>query len=257
MNNVFPEKLDDWAIFLDVDGTLLDIAETPEMVVVPPDLPNELALLSKRLNGALAVVSGRSIQSIDGLFHPFKFPAAGLHGNEIRPVSRGPVGRATVDAMCLNPAREALERFAEAHAGIICEDKGASLAIHYRLAPEFFPLIDEMVKVLVENLGHLWTRQEGKMVVEIRPSGSNKGSSLAEILKSHQFKGRFPLAVGDDLTDETMFVAANDLNGRSVKVGSTDATTVAQYQVSSPDVVRSWISKMVTDRAEPRYPVEL
>jgi trehalose 6-phosphate phosphatase len=241
--HVFPDDLERWALFLDVDGTLIDLADTPGDVVVPETLPHGIANLSARLNGALALVSGRSIQSVDALFYPYRFPAAGLHGNEMRHGKDGPVVRVPVDEGDLGHAKRSFGAIAVKWPGVIVEDKGAALAIHYRQAPDAFAEIDICAARIFEELGPRWTRQDGKMVIEIRPSGANKGNALTELTREPPFKDRLPLAIGDDLTDEAMFKMANALGGQSILVGSSDRTSFALSRVESPATVQEWIDK--------------
>ncbi|MBA8879652.1 trehalose-phosphatase [Phyllobacterium myrsinacearum] len=243
ISQVFPDDLRRWAFFLDVDGTLIDLADTPDGVIMPPKLPHQIADLSARLDGALALVSGRSIQSVDTLFRPYRFPVAGLHGNEMRHEMDGSVSRTPVDEHRLDNAKRSFEGIVAKWPGVILEDKGAALAIHYRQAPAAFAEIDVCVTQLFLKLGPHWTRQDGKMVVEIRPSGANKGSALAKFMRSPPFAKRLPLAIGDDLTDEAMFKVANTLSGQSILVGSPGHVSQARSRVESPAMVQAWLGQ--------------
>lgn len=237
-----PALIDGWAVFLDVDGTLLDIAPRPDAIVVPEGLPHDLRLLSAQLGGALALVSGRSLALLKRLFPDLPCSLAGLHGAEIE----FPDG--TSFTMPRSPemddAVRALVVAASQWPGVVVEDKGAAFAAHYRLAPRFAVVVEEEVNSIAERLGDKVAVQRGKSVVEIRPSGHDKGQALKALMTGPPFVGRRPLAMGDDLTDEAMFEAANGLDGLSVRVGSPRAT-LARLAVSSPADVRSWIRSLV------------
>ncbi|MEK1889424.1 MAG: trehalose-phosphatase [Phyllobacterium sp.] len=244
VSEALPAKIASWALFLDVDGTLIDIAATPDGVVVPRALPEHINQLTSALNGALALVSGRSINSIDTLFVPYRFAAAGSHGAELRSELNGPVERAAVDERDLDEARRELDDLSRTWPGVIVEDKGISLAVHYRQAEAAQGEVNQRVADLLAWLGPTWTRQDGKMVVEIRPNGTSKGDAVARLMASHPFQGRLPITVGDDLTDEAMFAYANGVGGRSVRVGSVDNRTEAQFTVASPQSIRQWIARV-------------
>jgi trehalose 6-phosphate phosphatase len=232
-----PSSPDGLAVFLDVDGTLLDFADMPDEVVVPQGLAEDLARLRDRLGGALALVSGRGISYLRTLFPALPCAMAGLHGVEIawgdgtdavRP--RSPDLRA---------AKAALSEAARAWPGVLVEDKGAAFAAHYRLAPGFAPAVEEWMRALAGTLGDGVTMQRGKCVIEIRPSGHDKGTALAAMMARAPFDGRRPVAIGDDLTDEAMFPVADRLGGLSVKVGP--GATAARLRVPAPSDVRAWI----------------
>lgn len=244
INESLPTDLKSWALFLDVDGTLIDIAETPRDVTVPRELPEQLAELSSRLDGALALVSGRSINSIDELFDPYRFPAAGLHGTEIRRERNGEIDRSVLDENSLEGARRELEDLARKWPGMIVEDKGIAIAVHYRRVPEARSQVDHLIETLLVQLGRGWARQDGKMVVEIHPSESSKGTAIAKLMSVSPFKGRSPIAVGDDLTDEKMFEFVNMTSGRSIKVGTSTHASVARFSVDSANSIRHWIAQL-------------
>jgi trehalose 6-phosphate phosphatase len=237
-----PSTADGWAIFLDVDGTLLDIAPRPDAIVVPDGLLEDLRLLSARVGGALALVSGRNLALLKRLFPDLPCSLAGLHGVEIE----FPDGTsfAIPRSNELDAAVQALVTAAAQWPGVVVEDKGAAFAAHYRLAPRFAPAVEAQMMEIAEKLGDKAIVQRGKSVVEIRPSGHDKGSALKALMTSPPFAGRRPLAIGDDLTDEAMFEAANVLDGLSVRVGEPRAT-LARLAVSSPADIRSWIRSLV------------
>jgi trehalose 6-phosphate phosphatase len=233
-----PDRL---ALFLDVDGTLLDIAPTPDGVIVPATLIDNLTRLQDRLGGAMALVSGRSLDYLRGLFPGLSCAMAGLHGSEI---DRGD----GTDAPVLNPAwldaaKTELAVAARDWPGVIVEDKGQAFAAHFRLAPGLAAAVEAEMANLADRLGDGVIIQRGKSVIEIRPAGSDKGVALETIMDLPAFRGRTPLAIGDDLTDEAMFSSAQKLGGFSAKVGPGDS--VASIRIQSPAAVRAWIKSLI------------
>ena len=231
------DEPDRWALFLDIDGTLIDLAVTPDAIQVPLSLAANLSAVSSRLGGALALVTGRSLAYADELFAPARFPIAGLHGAELRAADgKMTVARAT-------PAFEALKRrLVEETAwmeGVLIEDKGAAVAAHYRLAPALDTALETIMRDFADKAGPDWTLQPGKMVFEVRPSRASKGDAVASFLDQASFAGRLPIAVGDDLTDESMFALANARGGQSIRVGSLSHATCALARASSPSAVRT------------------
>jgi trehalose 6-phosphate phosphatase len=229
-----------WAVFLDIDGCLLDLAPTPDEIVVPPDLPGSIERLRMTLGGALALVTGRGLAYADALFDPFPFPIAGLHGAEMR----GPDGK-TIHAIA-PPAfaelKALLVQDAASMPGVLIEDKGAAVAAHYRLAPQYELTLGERMRVFAEAAGPDWALQLGKMVYEIRPSRASKGDAVERFMSEPPFSGRVPLTLGDDLTDESMFAVANARGGLSFRVGRPDAQTCAQGTVATPTQVRRLVA---------------
>lgn len=231
-----------WAVFLDIDGTLLDLALTPDAISVPEALPGNLHALSGRLDGALALVTGRALYYADTLFQPYHFPIAGLHGAELRSAS----GETTMAAVTpeFQALKEQLALDAEAMPGVVIEDKGASVAAHYRLAPDYEANLDKRMRQAAEQAGAGWALQLGKMVFELRPARASKGDAVEFFLSSAPFAGRKPIAIGDDLTDESMFAVVNARGGCSIRVGPPSQGSCAQRRMSSPDIVRDAIAKM-------------
>lgn len=231
-----------WALFLDIDGTLLDLAATPDAIQVPLSLPGHLGAVSARLGGALALVTGRSLAYADGLFAPFRFPTAGLHGAELR----GADGATTLALE--TPAFAALKRrLVERTAwmeGVLIEDKGAAVAAHYRLAPAHDAALEAIMRDCAAEAGPGWALQPGKMVFEIRPARADKGDAVAACLEQPPFAGRLPIAIGDDLTDESMFALANARGGWSVRVGGLTRPTCALARVSAPSAIRSALAAL-------------
>lgn len=229
-----------WCVFLDVDGTLLELCDTPSETFADQELKTLLADVAERLGGAVALVSGRSIAYLDALFAPLKLPAAGLHGVERRKASGAIQGASYVDAQ-LNAARVALTAFVEAHPGTLLEDKERSLAVHYRMAPEFESISRETVAAIAKPMGTNYHVQEGNMVLEIKPYGFTKGTAVKEFMHEPPFSGRQPVFVGDDLTDEGGFRAVEVFGGISIAVGNR---IHAQWRFDDPAAVRGWLGQI-------------
>lgn len=228
-----------WALFLDVDGTLLELAETPQGVHVPTHLKHLLEDVRWRLDGALALVSGRSLANLDGLFSPLKFIASGVHGCERR-TADGHVLRPEVDAATIARVRGQLAEFVRGHEGLLLEDKHYAVAMHFRRAPE---MQDEVYRIMNEVLTHLgptFALQAGKSVLELRPGAWTKGSSITSFMQEAPFAGRIPVFIGDDVTDEDAFEVVNEMKGVSIRVGQAAATR-AKHRLGSVSEVLRWL----------------
>jgi trehalose 6-phosphate phosphatase len=220
------------ALFLDFDGTLVDIAPEPGAVVVPSTLVPTLAALQDYLGGAVAVVSGRRVHEIDQFLAPLRLPVAGVHGAERR-TSTGHMDR--IAAPALDAVERAARGLAAAHRGLLVEHKTTSLALHYRQAPELEALcLQAMGDAIARSHGLALLR--GKMVVEAKPAGASKGEAIEAFLREAPFTGRTPLFVGDDVTDEAGFAAVQRRGGLGVKVG--EGTTVARQRLADPGALR-------------------
>jgi trehalose 6-phosphate phosphatase len=230
------------AVFLDFDGTLVDIAERPDLVSVPAALLTTMQDVHDRLNGALALVSGRSIADLDALLAPLQLPMAGVHGSE----HRDQTGHlSSVDSSSIPASvRRRMTALAESDPGLILEDKGSSLALHYRQSPARESLIRTELNTIFENLGQDFVLLDGKMVVEIRPNGVNKGTAVEKFLTNPPFTGRRPIFIGDDITDEDAFRVVNRLKGYSVKVGSRSQHSAALYELEDVNAVRDWLEPL-------------
>jgi len=235
----------DWAIFLDVDGTLLEYASQPQEVRVGPELIELLRRLRAAAGGALALVSGRSVEDIDQLFEPLVFPAAGLHGTERRSAA-GNVHRHAPPLESLGRAAARIVRLTAEHSGLVFENKGMALALHYRMAPALRALAEREMRAIAAGLGDAFELQAGKFVVEVKPSGKDKGSAVAEFLTEAPFAGRRPVFIGDDLTDEPAFEVVNRAGGHSVKVGP--GITRARWHLFDAAAVRRWLEEYVAHR---------
>src|SRR5215208_6037048 len=197
--------LSETAILLDIDGTLLDLMPTPREVWVPPGLAKTLNRLLDKTSGAVALVSGRSLNDIDLIFAPEQFPAVGGHGAEMR-LSIDSEAVATHAPPMDKELKRRLAAIAKLSPGILLEDKGYSLALHYRLAPHAERAIYEAVSLIRADLPNAPIEvMPGKCVCEIKHSGFTKASGVHELMKREPFKGRRPFFIGDDVTDETVF----------------------------------------------------
>jgi trehalose 6-phosphate phosphatase len=240
MRSQAPAPSLDFSLFLDVDGTLVELAETPAEVTVGEPLKTLLTRVARRLDGAVALVSGRSIETLDALFEPLLFPAAGLHGVERRSASGERRGANYCDPS-LDPARMALAGFVTSHPGTLLEDKGRALALHFRLAPEFEASARQAVSALVRPLAPAYHLQEGKMVLEIKPHEFTKAAAIDEFLREAPFAGRTPVVVGDDLTDQAGFRLAESVGGISIAVGHR---VQGQWRFDNPAAVRHWLASI-------------
>ncbi len=230
------------ALFFDVDGTLLDIRPEPRDVVSDEDLLDMLERLCARCHGALALVSGRSLADMDRIFSPLKLTAVGLHGAEIRDAS-GAERRA--DPRIMDHARKPLRDFVAAHEGLMLEDKGATLAVHYRNRPD---LGAEALRFLLRfSPGDGLAVQEGKFVVELKPGLCDKGTAIAELMRSAPFAGRIPVFFGDDLTDEAGFACVNKSGGLSVRIGSPEVRTQARQVLPDTSDLRALLMQRLQE----------
>ncbi len=221
------------ALFLDLDGTLIEIAATPEAVVVPPDLPSLLANLQRQLGGALAIVTGRTINVVDGLLSPYVPVAAGEHGATVR-YPGGKLEEMPRDMTVPQDWHAALRAAAERWPGVLIEPKPHGVTVHYRLAPERGEEVWRLVRALVQNdpWFHLIPAREA---VEIAPSGTSKGQAVERLMAQKPFTGRRPIFVGDDFTDEAGMEAARRLGGEGLRV--------AEVFGGEPAGVRAWLKR--------------
>ena len=227
-----------WAFFLDLDGTLLEIAETPEEVDPGQDEILLLGKLQRSTGGATALISGRSLARIDELFAPLVLAVAGQHGAERRD-AQGKRHRHRFPVQALRPAAGGIRSFAERHRGLVFEDKGASVALHYRKAPELAAAANAAVREAAAPLGDAVEVQGGKMVVELKPAGCDKGGAIERFMQEPPFAGRIPVFLGDDVTDEYGFRVVNRLGGHSVKIA--EGPSAARWRLESPAAARAWL----------------
>jgi trehalose 6-phosphate phosphatase len=229
------------AVLLDVDGTILDLAPTPLEVVVPPNFTVLLSLLSKRVGGALAFVSGRPLAELDLFFAPLQLPTIAGHGAELR-MADGTVTRAKT---LLDPRlKTALAALAQGQAGVITEDKGYSFAIHYRLAPHLGPELRERINAICATFPSASIEiLPGKSVIEIKQPSFNKGTAVRELMQHAPFKGRRPIFIGDDVTDEAAFDVMPEFGGAAFSVGREVQGIAGMFE--APEDVRRWLAEMV------------
>ena len=242
--------LDQCAILLDIDGTLLDFAPTPREVWVPPGLAKTLNRLLARTSGALALVSGRSLNDIDLIFAPEQFPAVGGHGAEMR-VSGDSEAVATHAPPLDKELKRRLATIAKLSPGILLEDKGYSLALHYRLAPHAEQAIYAAVSLIRAELPDAPIEvMPGKCVCEIKPSGFNKASGVIELMSHEPFRGRRPIFIGDDVTDESVFAIMPGFGGLAFSVGRRAQGVVDHFD--EPHDVREWLAHLADDETAGR-----
>src|SRR3954462_14664945 len=231
--------LSETAVLLDIDGTLLDLAPTPREVWVPPGLAKTLNRLLARTNGALALVSGRPLNDIDLIFAPEQLPAVGGHGAEMR-IDPDSEAVATHAPPMDKELKRRLAAIARLSPGILLEDKGYSLALHYRLGPHAEKAIYAAVSLIRADLPNAPIEVlPGKCVCEIKHSGFTKATGVLELMAHEPFKGRRPIFIGDDVTDEAVFGIMPDLGGLAFSVGRR-ATGVADH-FDEPRDVREWL----------------
>jgi len=224
------------ALFLDLDGTLLEIAATPELVVIPPNLPGILSQLHALLDGALAIVSGRSLETIDRFLKPFTSASAGEHGATLR-LSDGTIEEMPAGLGVTQAWRDSLVAAAERWPGVLVEPKPHGCAIHYRLAPERHDDVWQLVRSLVPD-DHPWFRLiPAREAVEIGPRGTSKGHAVERFMKNSTFLGRRPIFIGDDFTDEAGMSAARRHGGEGLRVQEVFGGDPAQ--------VRAWLARNV------------
>lgn len=234
-----PPLSSDVALFLDFDGTLAEIAPTPDAVQVADDLSELLQCVAWRLNGALAIVSGRPIATIDRFIEDAVPAVAGISGAERRSASRH-VHRIDMDSTTLDRAREILTQFATSRPGVLVEDKGVSLALHYRLAPAHADACRELIEACARSSSGRLERMEGKMVAELKPAGVSKAATVLAFMNEPPFAGRRPVYVGDDQVDEDAFAVVAKTNGFSIIVG-TRTPTAATMRLESVNDVHGWL----------------
>ena len=235
-----PEPGARWALFLDFDGTLVEIASAPDLVRVPPALPSLLQTLAERLDGALAIVTGRPIAQIDDLLWPARCAVAGLHGLERRRAD-GSLDRRPPDP-ALESLRARLIPFVAARPRLLLEDKILSVALHYRNAPEREAECRAEMQAALAELPGL-DLLDGKMVFEARPYGMDKGNAITAFSTEPPFRGRLPVFLGDDRTDEDGFRVVQAHGGLAIKVGAGE--TVATFRAAGVGEAQKWLTRLV------------
>lgn len=233
-----PAPAADWAFFLDVDGTLVDIADTPSDVRVDTCLLDLIRQLHETTGGAVALISGRSISNLESLLGMPHLPIAGQHGLERRGSDRRLWIHPT-PPIAKHAIRDALAPVLTRHPALLLEDKGLTLALHYRQAPHLAAYARRLMATLIAEQGDELEVQYGKQVVEAKPAGIDKGSAIAEFLAAPPFRGRQSVFIGDDLNDEHGFAVVNRLGGISIKVGT--GSSDARFRLPTVAAVRRWL----------------
>ena len=225
------------ALFLDFDGTLVDLVDGPESVALAPDRIERLQEMTERLGGALAIVSGRRIEALDRFLSPLAFAAAGVHGLERRARPGGET-EFLMAPEALDPVRDALAPTLEENRRLSLEDKGTALVLHYRTAPDLADLAKTVMHKATRDRDDLLV-MEGDNIVEVHPAGMDKGRALADIMAAPPFEGRIPVYLGDDTTDEFALKTVGAMGGIAIKVGTKDS--VAEYRLADVADVHHWL----------------
>lgn len=223
------------ALFLDFDGTLADIAPRPEAVHVEPSVLISLQRLHTRLDGAVAIITGRTFEEVQRFLHPLRLAGAYEHG-AIRKASTGESTQATIPL--LDKVRAASEALLTQHPQLIVEQKHSSVAVHYRGAPALHGEVAKRLGEVADQDPELQMLR-GKMVIEIKSARVGKGHAIAAFMQEEPFQGRTPVFVGDDVTDESGFETVQALGGAGIKIG--EGTTAARHRMPSPSALRQWL----------------
>ena len=237
------------ALFLDIDGTLLDFAAHPDGVIVAPDLSDNLRAVGRVLDGALALLSGRSLRRIDELLGVPELAAAGSHGAELRRAG-GAIQRQTRDAPGMATLRAYARTLLADWPAVVIEDKPDAIALHFRAIPAARDAVHDAARRLTSAAGPRYRLQYGDCVVELRGAGADKGDALTRLMQEAPFAGRTPWMIGDDLTDEHAFAAAMQAGGIGVIVGNR-RPTCARHAFADPAEVRAWIARLARTRRSP------
>jgi trehalose 6-phosphate phosphatase len=233
-----PAASTDWAYFLDFDGTLVDLAPTPEAVRLAPTVLPTLSELAAATGGAVALVTGRRLDDLDGLLQPLRLAGAGLHGVELRQCPEAPVRRGATDSLSAQE-RSALAELQARHKDMLVEDKGAAVALHYRRAPAAAAECLALARLLVAAAPERRRLQQGKMVAEVKLAAGDKGAVVRGFMQDPPFAGRRPVFLGDDATDEAGFAAVLALGGLAIRVG--EGTTLASHRLPDPAAALAWL----------------
>lgn len=229
-----------WAYFLDVDGTLVAFAYRPDAIHVDDVLLGLIMRLYTACGGALALVSGRALADLDKRLGGIRIPIAGQHGLELRDAEGRVRIHADMSSAALAELKHRLSGLAARHSGLLLEDKGLALAIHYRQTPMLAGYIHRQVRRWLADSGLPLQLQRGKHVLELKSAVHDKGTAIAELMQQAPFRGRQPIFIGDDVTDEHGFDTVNRLGGHSIKVGT--GRTCAQWRLPDIAAVRAWLA---------------
>lgn len=241
-----PAASNAWAYFLDVDGTLIDIADTPDAACIDATLLDLIARLYRASGGAVALISGRALSDLEQRLGALRLPLAGQHGLERRDAA----GRLWIHAAppaAKHAIKQALAPLLARHPGLLLEDKGLTLALHYRQAPHLAAHARRSMVRLAKEADAGLEVQFGKRVAEVKPSGIDKGTAISEYLAESPFRGRRPVFIGDDLNDEHGFAEVNRLDGISIKVGH--GSSCARYRLPDVAAARQWLDNALQEVA--------
>lgn len=242
-HETLPRIAPDTALFLDFDGTLVELASQPEAVSIPPTLTSTLATLYAQLGGALALVSGRRMLDLDGFLAPLQLPMAVEHGAQ----RRGAHGQIiSAPATDLRHVLKAAEELAAQHPGLTFEHKNLALSLHYRQAPELQALCLQVMREAAARSSGLQL-MHGKCVIDLKPAGVSKGTAIAAFMSEAPFAGRVPVFAGDDITDEDGFDEVQRMGGHAVKVGP--GPSVASHRCPGVSELATWLQSAL---AQPR-----
>lgn len=232
------------AIFVDLDGTLIDFAPTPDSVTLPDGLPEQINTLTATLGGALAIISGRPVAALESLFGPTAVFLSGVHGSELKEPGAPTRHLAPPLPAALQQGVAALtRRWPE----LLIEDKGEAIAVHYRQAPELAAAVADALERLIRNYRPGFEIMSGAAVYEIRPTTVDKGTALRNLMRLQPFAGRRPVFLGDDTTDEDGIAAAVALGGHGIAVGPRHSLT-ANWHLPSPAAARQWLRDFAAQR---------
>ena len=238
-----PDNLDpsNLALFLDVDGTLLDIEDHPADVRADPSLVAMLAKISTGLGGAMSLISGRQIADIDRIFAPVRFAAAGAHGSELRqhPDDSVAITKTSLPA----PLIAQIRTFVEQNPDLLLEEKRGGVSLHYRRAPQLEKQCKAFVQTLLPEIEKDFRLIAGKMVLELAPIDHDKGAAITEMMRQEPFSGRRAVFAGDDVTDEDGFLAVNAMGGITIRVGGNRGSA-AEYALPDVASVRRWLESI-------------
>ena len=238
IDNASPHVIPQLAIFTDFDGTLVELAETPDGIDVPQSLAHQLERAARELDSAFAVLTGREIADIDRFLSPLLLPIAGAHGTQRRRADGFVESVDPASILGAEAIAEAMQSLVDAHPGLLMETKEGAVAVHYRQSPE----LEDAVRIAMQEAVHSVTDFElvpGKMVIEARPRGVSKGEALRAFMREEPFIGRTPIFIGDDTTDEDGFIAAQELGGVGIKLG--EGETAARMRIANVASVHALI----------------
>lgn len=243
---MLPRITADTALFLDFDGTLVEIASRPQDVLIPGRLGDTLAALHRQLGGALALVSGRRLLDLDGFLAPLQLPSAAEHGAQ----RRGAAGRiSSAPATDLRQALQAAQELVAQYPALVLEQKSLALSLHYRHAPELEALCLQVMRTALAGNPGLALMQ-GKCVIDLRPAGVSKGTAIAAFMAEPPFAGRVPVFAGDDVTDEDGFEQVLRMGGHAIKVGP--GPSLARLRCDSVAALAAWLQSPLASLLPPR-----